>query len=36
MEEKQLNLGEMFDSLSELNGEQFSLEAFASVLALPD
>lgn len=36
MEEKQLNLGEMLDSLSELNGEQFSLEAFASVLALPD
>lgn len=36
MEEKQLNLGEMLDSLSELNSEQFSLEAFASVLALPD
>lgn len=36
MEKKQLNLGEMLDSLSELNGEQFSLEAFASVLALPD
>lgn len=36
MEEKQLNLGEMLDSLSELNGEQFSLEAFASILALPD
>ena len=36
MEAKQLNLGEMLDSLSELNGEQFSLEAFASVLALPD
>ena len=36
MEEKQLNLGEMLDSLSELNGEQFSLEAFAPVLALPD
>ena len=36
MEEKQLNLGEMLDSLSELNGEQFSLEAFASVLALTD
>ena len=36
MEEKQFNLGEMLDSLSELNGEQFSLEAFASVLALPD
>lgn len=36
MEEKQLNLGEMLDSLSELNDEQFSLEAFASVLALPD
>lgn len=36
MEEKQLNLGEMLDSLSELNGEQFSFEAFASVLALPD
>ena len=36
MEEKQLNLGEMLDSLSELNGEQFSLEAFATVLALPD
>ena len=36
MAEKQLNLGEMLDSLSELNGEQFSLEAFASVLALPD
>ena len=36
MGEKQLNLGEMLDSLSELNGEQFSLEAFASVLALPD
>ena len=36
MEEKQLNLGEMLDSLSELNGEQFSLEAFASILALPE
>lgn len=36
MEEKQLNLGEMLDSLSKLNGEQFSLEAFASILALPD
>lgn len=36
MEEKQLNLGEMLDSLSELNGEQFGLETFASILALPD
>ena len=36
MEEKQLNLGEMLDSLSELNGEQVRPEAFASVLALPD
>lgn len=36
MEEKQINLGEMLDSLSELSGEQFSLEAFASILALPE
>ena len=36
MEQKELNLGEMLDSLSELNGEQFSLEAFASILALPE
>ena len=36
MEQKELNLGEMLDALSELNGEQFSLEAFASILALPE
>ena len=36
MEEKQLNLGEMLNSLSELNDEQFSLKVFASILALPE
>ena len=36
MEEKKLNLGEIFDSLEEIEGENFGIAAIASILSLPD